>query len=351
MAAARSKSHKGGRWLEWLFARKPTNLLLVVVLLVPLGTVGYVVFEGLGPLDALYQTMITLSTVGYQDLTHSLGGRLFNLFFLTVGVGLFVVTLSFLAAFLVEGRLREAIGRRRMERDIRALRNHVIVCGFGRFGQLVAAELDKDGLDHAILETDADKVSQAESSGHLALQADATEDTSLVQAGIHHARAVISTLDSDAANVYVALTAQEIRRDVPVITMARDPSAESKLKAAGANYVVSPYTIGAVNMARRVARPHLAEFLDSAHGVKVRLEEIPVRAGSPLVHQRLRDTTIRQRYGVTVVAVVKTREDNVRYNPDPELELEPGDVLVAVGPPEGLAQLAGECSTPSPHNS
>jgi voltage-gated potassium channel len=332
--------------MEWLLARKPNNLLIVVTALVPIGTIGYVLIEGLDLLDALYQTMITLSTVGYSDLVESDAGRIFNIVFMAVGVGIFVMTLSLLAAFLVEGRLREAIGRRRMERDIAELRNHIIVCGYGRFGQLVSDHLDGYELDFAVVEADGEKIGQAEGQGRLALQADATEDQSLIRAGIQHARGVISTLGSDASNVYVALTAKEIRPDVMVVTMARDPSAESKLRAAGADYVVSPYTIGATNMARRITQPHLSHFLDSAHGVKVRLEEIVVRAGSPLAHHAIKDTPIRRKHGVTLVAVVKTREDDVRYNPDPELMIEAGDVLVAVGSPDGLAGLGADCATP-----
>jgi len=333
--------------MEWMLALRPSVLLFVVVsALVPLGVVGYMLIEGLRPLDALYQTMITLSTVGYSDLVESDGGRLFNILFMAIGVGMFVVTFSLLAAFLVEGRLREAVGRRRMERDIAALKDHVVVCGYGRFGQLVCAKLQRHGQAFAIVEVDAERVALAENEDRHVLQADATEEASLERAGIMRARGVISTLGSDASNVYVALTAKELRPDVMMVTMSRDPTAESKLRAAGADHVVSPYTIGATDMARRIAQPHLAQFLDSAHGVKVRLEEIAIRTGSPLAHRALKDTSIRQDHGVTVVAVVKTREENVRYNPSPDLMLEAGDVLVAVGSPDGLASLGTDCATP-----
>lgn len=346
MPGAKHKPNFGVRAMEWLLARKPNNLLVVVAALVPLGTLGYMAIEGLGVVDALYQTMITLSTVGYTDLVQSEAGRLFNILFMAVGVGIFVITLSLLAAFLVEGRLREAIGRRRMERDIGELRDHVIVCGFGRFGQQVCANLAKHRLDVAVVEADAEKVAQAEAEGTLAMHADATEGQSLIRAGIQHAKAVISTLGTDAANVYVALTAKEIRPEVAMITLSREAGAESKLRAAGADYVVSPYGIGAMNMARRIAQPHLSHFLDSGHGVDVRLEELSVRAGSPLAHTALKDTAIRRTHGVTIVAVVKTRENQVQYNPDPDLMIEAGDVLVAVGAPEGLESLGHACATP-----
>ena len=333
--------------MEWMLALRPSVLLFIVVsALAPLGVGGYMLIEGLRPLDALYQTMITLSTVGYSDLVESDGGRLFNILFMAIGVGMFVVTFSLLAAFLVEGRLREAVGRRRMERDIAALKDHVIVCGYGRFGQLVCANLQRHRQALAIVEVDAERVALAENEDRHVLQADATEEASLERAGIMRARGVISTLGSDASNVYVALTAKELRPDVMMVTMSRDPTAESKLRAAGADHVVSPYTIGATDMARRIAQPHLAQFLDSAHGVKVRLEEIAIRTGSPMAHRALKDTSIRQKHGVTVVAVVKTREEDVRYNPSPDLMLEAGDVLVAVGSPGGLAAVGAECATP-----
>jgi voltage-gated potassium channel len=346
MPSNRHRVNVGVAALEWLLARKPNNLLVLVGVLVFVGTIGYMLVESMRPLDALYQTIITLSTVGYADLMQTDAGRVFNIAFMTVGVGVFIMTFSWLAAYLVEGRLREAIGRRRMERDIGALRDHIIVCGFGRFGQLVVTELEKHDLDYAIVEADEDRVRTAEASGQLVLHADATEDSVLIRAGIEHAKGIISTLGSDAANVYVALTAKQIRPELTVVTMARDPSAESKLRAAGADYVVSPYTIGAVTLARRITRPHLSTFLDSTRGLKVRLEEIAVRAGSHIAHHMLKDTSIRQEHGVTVVAVVKTRDEDIHYNPEPDLMIEAGDVLVAVGSLEGLASLAEECATP-----
>lgn len=332
------------RLLEWLLARRPANLIIVVFALIPLGMGGYMAIEGLGPLDAAYQTMITLSTVGYTDLVQSDAGRVFNILFMAVGVGIFVVTLSLLAAFLVEGRLREAVERRRMERAIADMKNHTIVCGCGRFGYLVASELARLELPFAVIEMDPARVAVTEERGWAVLQADATEETGLLRAGLLRARGVISTLGSDAENVYVALTAREIRPEIPIVAMARDPSAESKLRKAGADYVVSPYTIGAVNMARRIAHPHLTRFLDSAHGLEVKLEEIEIREGAPIVGLSLKAAPLRQKYGVTVVAVMKTRTDQVHYNPDPGLVLEAGDVLVAVGSPEGLTGALGECA-------
>ena len=330
------------RWLEWLLARKPSNLIFVVLALFPVGVVGYVLIEGMSLLDAAYQTMITLSTVGYSDLVQSDAGRVFNIVFMAVGVGIFVVTLSLLAAFLVEGRLREAVERRRMERSISQMKNHTIVCGCGRFGYRVASELEALSLPFAILDADPVRVKLAEERAWPVLEADATEETGLLRAGLLHARGVISTLGSDADNVYVALTAREIRTEIPIVAMARDPSAESKLRKAGADYVVSPYAIGAVNMARRIAHPHLTRFLDSAHGLEVKLEELQVGDGSSVVGRSLKETTLRRTYGVTVVAVVKARTDDVHYNPDPDLVLDAGDVLVAVGSPEGLTGAAGE---------
>ena len=323
--------------------------MVVVVLLVPFGTIGYMLVGELDLLDALYQTMITLSTVGYGDLVdqESVPGKIFTILFLTVGVGVFVVTLSTLAAFLVEGRLREAIGSYRMERDIQALRGHIILCGYGSFGQTTAAELIEHEADFALIEIDHAKVAAAEERGILALEADATQETVLKRAGIEHAKGIIATLGTDAANVYVALTTKEIRPELEVVTIARDPDAESKLRAAGADHVLSPYTMGGVNLARRMLQPHLSDFLEGVRGLRVRLEEIAIRTGSPLAHTVLRDTQLRERFGVSVVALVKSKEKDILYNPPPDTELEPGDVLVCVGTKEGLHGVEGVCATQS----
>jgi voltage-gated potassium channel len=240
--------------------------------------------------------------------------------------------------------MREFIGRQRMERDIGDLRDHIILCGYGRFGEFAAAELSRRDSEFAVAETDPDRVALAEQRGLLVLRGDATEEDTLRRLGIEHARAVLSALATDADNVYVALTAKEIRPTVPVIALAREERAESKLRAAGADAVVSPYVIGARNMARRILQPHVSDMLDSAAGVQFELEEVAVRAGSPLVQKALRDTPLRSRFGVTVVAVVKTREGGVRYNPAPDLVLEAGDVLVVVGSPEGVRGVEAECA-------
>lgn len=320
--------------------------MLMFVLVVPIGIVGFMAIERLSLLDSVYQVLATVSTVGYQDLVTSTPGRVFTVVYMLVGVGLFFITLSLLAAAIIEGRLRKAIGRRRMEGEIKSLEDHIVLCGYGRLGQMTADELVEREVDFVVLDNEPTAVAHAQERDLLVLAADATEEESLDRAGIHRARGVISTLDSDAANVYVALTAKEMRPDVFVVTVARDPRAESKLRAAGADHVISPYAIGAVDMARRLLEPHVSEFLDRARGVKVQFQEISVRAGSSLVHVTLRNTNLRQRFGVTVVAVVKTRDEDVHYHPDPELELDAGDVLVAVGPPEGLHDLIRECASP-----
>lgn len=347
MPHRRTPRHPGTRILEWLVGLNAGTVLLLLVLILPVGIVGFMLIERLSLLDAAYQVMATVSTVGYQDLVTSTPGRIFTILYMLIGVGLFFVTLSLLAAAIVEGRLRRAIGRRRMEAEIANLEDHIVLCGYGRLGQMTADELVSREVEFVILDNDATAIAHARERELLALHVDATEETSLDRAGIHRARGIISTLDSDAANVYVALTAKEMRPEVFVVSVARDPRAESKLRAAGADHVISPYAMGAVDLARRLLEPHVSAFLDRARGVMVQFKEVAVRAGSPFVHVTLRDANLRQHFGVTVVAVVKTREEDVKYHPGPDLELEAGDVLVAVGPPEGLDDLVAACASPT----
>jgi voltage-gated potassium channel len=346
------------RFLWWLAGRKVYSLLLAVLLLVPLGTIGYMLVADLSLVDALYQTMITITTVGYGDLSGSGAGRVFSIIFMTIGVGAFVVTLSAVAAVFIEERLREAIGRQRMERAIQELKDHIILCGYGRFGQITADELlAQGGVEFALLDTDRKMVELADTRGILALEADATEEESLQKAGLDRARGIITTLSSDAANVYVALTAKQLRPDVPIVTLAREANAAAKLRAAGADYVVSPYNIGARSMASHILRPHVTQFVDQLGGrssadsaeqteIHVRMEEVAVRAGSSLVGKALKDTPLRREFGLIVVAVVKSREGDVHYSPGPDLVVEAGDVLVCVGPEEGLKRATAECASP-----
>ncbi len=346
--------------LSWLTARSPRSMAIALLGVICFGAIGYwIVAAGdISLLDAIYMALITISTVGYGDLVNSDAGRIFSIIYIVVGVGVFSLTISTLAAALVAGRLGEVFGRRRMEREINALQDHLILCGFGRFGQITGSEITRKGVALVVVDSDPKVIEDAEEHGLLGLLADATEEESLERAGIARARALLCTLPTDAENVYVILSARELQPELPIVALARDRRAERKLLRAGANYVVSPYSIGATHMARQILSPNLAQVFNLAASggeeeglqqVGVQLDEIPLRRGSPLVGLTLKTSPIRREMGVMLVAVIDA-DGSRHFNPGPDLVLREGAVLVSIGPAAGLAKLrvmgAGKPTTP-----
>ena len=307
-------------------------------------------FGGLSPMDALFQSVNVVTTVGAENLASSPWGRAFGILYSLLGVAVASLTLSAIAAAIVEGRIRSVIGRRRMEQAISELRDHVILCGYGRFGQLTASELRKSNVPFVVIEIDHKHVESAASHEVLVLEADATDESTLHRAGIEHARALLCTLPSDAENLYVILTARDLRanaaNDFPIVTLARDPHANRRLTRAGATHVVSPYAIGSVHMARQILSPHLVEVLNFARSggdglqqAGVFMEEFRIQPNSKLVGVSLVDSPLRREWDVMVVAVIGN-DDRPIYSPRADYVFRAGDVLVSVGPDEGLAKLA-----------
>ncbi|MDF1699962.1 MAG: NAD-binding protein [Planctomycetota bacterium] len=342
-----------GTVLAWLTSRTPRSMAVAVVSLIAFGTVGYWIVGAGSLIDALYMAVITMSTVGYGDLTDTTAGRLFSIIYVIMSVGVFSLTLSTLASSLVAGRVHEVIGRRRMERQIQELDGHLVLCGFGRFGQITAREIAEKDADLVVIDIDGERIDEADDAGYLAVQGDATEEETFEKAGITRASALLCTLPSDAENVYAILNAREMAPNIPIVALARDRRAESKLLRAGANYVVSPYSIGATHMARQILSPNLAQVLNLAtaggeEGLKqvgVQLDEFAVMPGSALIGLALKDSPIRRDYGVMLVAVIG-RDGSRDFNPGPGVVMDEGAVLVSIGPPEGLELLRDACAGP-----
>ncbi len=335
-----------GKVLAWLTSLTPRSLGFAVISLITFGTIGYWIVGAGSLLDSLYMAVITMSTVGYGDLVDTQGGRLFNTIYILMSVGVFSLTLATLASALVAGRVHEVIGRRRMERQIQDLEGHMVLCGFGRFGQITAREIAGKDVDLVVIDIDGERVDEADDEGLLAVHGDATEEETFEKAGIARAAALLCTLPSDAENVYAILNAREVKPDLPIVALARDRRAESKLLKAGANYVVSPYSIGATHMARQILSPNLAQVLglasaageDGLKQVGVELDEFAVGAGSELIGVALKDSPIRRDFDVMLVAVIK-KDGSREFNPGPNVVIEDGSVLVAIGPAVGLEKL------------
>ncbi len=312
--------------------------LLTLVVVVTIGTAGYVVL-GFSLLDAVYQTVTTISTVGFREV-HPLSdaGKVFTIALILSGVGTALYTLTMALETLIDGHLRDLFGRRRMHRQIDKMTDHVIVCGWGRVGQSIARYLSNAGQQLVVIERDPDRLPEIP---HPYVQGDVTDDDTMRAAGIERARTLVAALDTDAANLYATLSGRTLRPDLFIIARARTDSSEPKLERAGANRVVNPQRIGGARMAALALQPHVAEFLDVVMhdgDLEFRLEEIELPKGSPLVGRSLREAHIRDRTGALVLAL-RGDDGTFTTNPPPETEMAPGQILIAIGTPEQLCSL------------
>lgn len=303
------------------------------------GTVGYLIL-GLSLIDALYQTVTTVATVGFREVVpFGTAERVFTMALIIVGVGAVLYALGSLIETLIEGRLLETIGRMRMERTIETLQDHVIVCGWGRVGRAIAAEVVAAGKPIVVIDEEAERL---EDCPHPTVHGDCTEDETLERAGIARASSLVAAVDVDAANSFIALSARAIRPDIFIVARARSVDSEGKLLRAGADRVVNPQNIGGARMAAFVLRPHVAEFLDVVmheRNLEFRLEEIPIAETSPLAGRTLREAHLRDQTGALVLAVRDAR-GSFLSNPDPDVRIEPGQVLIAIGTEEELTALS-----------
>ena len=314
----------------------------MALFIVIFGTTGYIVIEGWGFLDALYMTIITISTVGYSEVHHvSKAGRLFTILLVFFGVGFTLYIAAAVVQFMVEGRIRIILGRRRLEKKISRMKNHYIVCGYGRIGRVLCNNLKRKPLDLVVVEKNPEMISVMDADGILYISGDAADEENLIKAGIKRAKGLVAALASDADNVFLVLTARQLDPDLIIIARASQEESKSKLRAAGANTVESPYDMGAASMAHRIIRPTVTSFLDFAFTHKrkdIQMEEIPVSASSDLVNVMLKDTGIRQKYNLIIIAIKKP-DNSMLFNPSFEATIEVGDTVIAVGEEINLQKL------------
>lgn len=313
--------------------------LIALALVIAGGSFGYVLL-GFTVLDAVYQTVTTITTVGFREVEPLDDvGKIFTMALILVGTGTALYTFSLLLETFIEGRLRELLGRRKMERQITALRDHVIICGWGRVGRALAKSLAATKTEFVVIDTDAERLTGVPA---LTVEGDATDDAVLQAAGIDRARALVAATDTDAANLFITVSARAIRPDLFILARVRTEANEDKMARAGADKVVNPQSIGGARMAAFVSQPHVADFLDVVmHDgpLEFRLEEIPIHATSPLAGTTLRDAEIRSRTGALVLAL---RDATGRFNTNPpaDTQLAGGQVLIAIGTPDELKVLA-----------
>ncbi len=283
-------------------------------------------------LDSVYMTVITVSTVGFNEIGEpSQLGRIWTMFVAFGGIILGTIVLSTVVAMVVQGQIRGMFGRRQLENKIKNLTGHIIVCGYGRMGQLIENELTTAGKRIVVIDNDPEKTTKAESAGVLYVLGDAQEEGVLAAAGIDSASVLIASLTSDAQNVFVTLAARQGRPDLTILARAQQPSSTAKFKIAGATRVIYPQLLGALRMADVVLRPAVVDFVEMAHkGVDLEMDQLLLTSGSPLVGKTLAELELPRRTGAHIVAIRRSDGEAV-YHPTPEMTFSPGDTIILVG--------------------
>ena len=323
-------------------------LLLVPTVLLAVGTFGYWLIEPEYSLfDSLYMTVITLTTVGYEEVHRlSIRGRVFTIFLLFGGVFTLFFAVTEMLRAVVSGEVGELLGRQRVENRLANLRGHVIVCGYGRMGRLICREFSQQQLPFVLIDRNAEPLAEFDLPHGLPLHGDATSDEVLRRAGVERAQALVTVAASDADNLYITLSARLLNDKLFIVSRAEADPAEQKLKRAGANRVVAPYAIGGSRVAHAVLRPNVVDFLDLAtrpEFADLQIEETEIRPGSRLAGATLRDSKLRDEFGIIVVAIKKPGRAMV-FNPPGDARMEAGDTLIALGHPNQISQLESEAA-------
>jgi voltage-gated potassium channel len=329
--------------------RQVAIVLGMVAGLLAVGTIGFRLTEHWSWFNCLYATLMTVSTIGAEPENQlSQGGKMFNVALIFLGLGVIGYAIGMLTHGVIQSELGHFFGRRRMEREISSLKDHFIICGAGRVGRRIAAEVQARGLPLVIVDRDAGRAQWAEERNMPVVLGDATNEAVLREARIEHAHGLASAVTTDAQNVYIVLTARSLTPDLFIVARASEENAESKLLKAGANLVVSPYSYAGQRMARLMTRPHVQRFIDLAlsslgNELDLQIEEVAVSEHSRLAGLRLGDADLRKRLGVLVLAV-RRKTGKIEFNPSAEDVIQAGDFLIAMGesqPLKDLETLAG----------
>lgn len=323
------------------FSRLKLSLFLLFTIVV-FGTTCYVFIEDMTPFEGFYMTMITISTVGFSEIKPlSDFGRFITVIIIISGICVLTYTLGQVAQMFIEGELRRLLGRRKLEKKISTLKNHYIICGYGRIGGTIAQELVKENIPLVVIEQNPQQIELLEENHFLYLNMDATEEEVLLKAGLRNALGLVTTVTSDSDNVFISLTAKGLRPDIFILSRASDPKNEMKLLRAGASRVVCPYLMGGRRMAEILRKPTVVDFIDQTmmnDELGLKMEEAAISSSSPLIGKTLVGSKLRQDFGVIVVAIKKISNEMI-FNPLPSERLDAGDVIVVIGKKDSLARM------------
>ena len=316
--------------------------IIAVITAVALGTVVFHALEGWSILDSLYVTAQTVTTVGFGDITpRTLPGRLFATAFMMVGVGIVLYALTSAVQSIVQSEILATLGQRRLSRKMSKLRNHYIICGAGRVGSHLIRSLKDSADTFIVIESNTQNVSSLMDAGVAVLVRDATLEESLREAGVENAKGLAACLPDDADNVYVVLTARDLNPNIHIVARAAEEQAEAKLIRAGANRVVAPTIIGGHRMAMALTKPAVGDFLDSmtANQLDLGFEQLEIEPSSSFVGLKLSETNIRSELNIVIVSIRRSTGE-IEFNPTGDAVIHAGDMMIAIGNAESLAELS-----------
>ena len=322
--------------------RRITVIVILSILLTAFGTAGYMLVQDYSFIEALYMTILTLSTVGFTEV-HPLdnNGRIFTMILIVLGVSFVAFSLAYFSQILLDGNLLEAYRRRRLEKKLDQLENHYIICGYGEMGQIIVGELLKHKIPVVVIESDESVLARLREKNLAFLSGNATDEENLISAGIRRAKGLVSLVTKDSENVFIVLTARDLNKDLLIFARASSPGTDKRLLKAGADRVVSPYATGAIRMAHNILRPTVTDFLElalSGEGMGLGIEEIRIPDNSKLAGVELMGSGIRSNYDLIVVAIKRVGGAMI-FNPPPQETLQAGDILVAIGAVENLSRF------------
>jgi voltage-gated potassium channel len=322
---------------------KLVRILLLLGALTAVGSAWFWLIEGWTLVDSIYMTVITISTVGFSEVNPLTDrARIFVMFFLVVGLGIFMYGVIELGELVIRAELRQWWRRQSMDQELRSLKDHFIICGFGRMGQMVCRQLAEQGVPFVTIDRDEEAMELCQQNRWPWILGDATEDRVLAEAGIDRARGLATVLSTDADNLYVVLSARLLRSDLRLIARAYDDLGAEKMQRAGANQVISLYTSGATKMAHLLTNPNLGDFFEfvAEGGMTFDLAEISVTPEDPFAHKSLAESDFRDR-GVIIVGI-RRNDGTVVLPPSSTTVIEPGNDLFAIGNAAAIAELTRE---------
>ena len=324
-----------------IFSFREFKIIIFLVLsIIIFGVIGYTIIEGWGIIDALYMTVISITTVGFGEV-HPLSktGRMFTISIIIMGMVIFAYSIQFFGRVIVGGEIRNIFGRRRLENKISKLKNHFIVAGYGRMGKIVVEELLENGDEVIVVERDEDVEEELLNSELLYIRGDATDEDVLEKAQISSAKGLVAVLTNDSDNLYLVITAKGINPNLFVVSRATTKNAEKKLYRIGANKVICPYKIGGVRIANALVRPYAVDFMElTMAGMDIRMEEFKICNNSVLAGTLIRDSKLRENFGMIIIAIIR-EEGKYIYNPTADEKILPNDIIIVVGNNSSLMEI------------